>query len=902
MADPRWRRLRDLFDRAVELPADAQARLLREECGDDVELRAELESLIAGNEAADGVLPRIVGAAAQELAGEEGPRLPETVGPYRVLELLGHGGMGAVYRAERDDGAFRGSVAIKVLRAGPADPSLVTRFRTERQILADLRHPNIARLLDGGATDHGAPYLVMEYVEGERIDRYCDRRELGVAQRIELVRAVCSAVQAAHRALVVHRDLKPANILVTPDGTPKLLDFGIAKLLGPETHPHTVAVTGTLDRLLTPAYASPEQVLGQPITTSSDVYSLGVVLYELLAGVSPHPFGTMSGTEIERVVCRTEPDRPSAAVRRRIGSDEGSAAAAARSTTGDRLARRLTGDLDTILLAALRKEPERRYPSVEAFSEDLRRHLEGLPVVARRDTVAYRAGKFVRRHAAAVAATAAAFVVVLGFGVHSAIQADRAGRERDRAVAAEERARLEAERSSNVTSFLVDLFRVADPAESRGEEVTAREILDRGAARIRRELDGQPEVEAALLETIGEVYRNLGLFDAAREMLVASLELRRGAAPDAAREADLLVDLASIHLERAELDEAGRLADAALAASVAVHGRRHPATARALTALADRDTLLGRLESAIERHEEALAIRRELLGRSSPEAAASLMQLAELESIVGRDADADARFEEVLQVLRADGGEDHPDVLGALTSYIGVIQDRDPGRALELGAEALGLARRLYPEPHPDLAHVLAIHARSLRKVGRPGDAVDFARQAVECERAVRGDAHPFVGWARFQVGAALLAAGRRGEAEAELWRALEVYRAAFREPEGQTAGVLARLGRMAYEDGRTEEAEALLRESYDIYRRELPADHELVIELRAGAGLAAAALGRDDAAELLRGALPRLAENRGDDAPFVAEVRRALAELDAAAAVEAREGGDLTRVLVTAR
>ena len=874
MTGDRWQRLRELFNRAVELDPVARTELLDRECADDPELRREVESLIEHSEPAEAALPQLVGQALDGLPG--GGTCPATIGPYRVESRLGHGGMGAVYLASRSDQPFHRRVAVKLLRTGLADTELAARFRSERQILATLEHPNIARLIDGGATSDGTPYLVMEYVEGERLDDWCDARRVGIEARLELFRTVCAAVQAAHRRLVVHRDLKPANILVTAEGEPKLLDFGIAKLLAPEEHGHTVAVTRTLDRLLTPAYASPEQVRGEPVTTASDVYALGVLLYELLTGRAAHQFGSSTSTDIERVVCSVEPARPSMAVRRAADT----AAAAARGLSVERLARRLTGDLDTIVMTALRKEPERRYGSVEALANDLGRHLEGLPVSARPDTVVYRVGKFAARHRTALTVTAVAFLAVSGLAVNASIQARRAAAERDRARAAEERAQVEAATATSVSDFLVDLFRVADPAEARGREVTAREILDRGASRVRTELAGQPEVQASLLDTIGRVYRNLGLFEPAAEVLSEALDLRRHLADDPLAVAATLDSLAEIRYEQGDLDQAADLAETALATARRQADGRNLITARALAMLGELAVTQGRLSDGEASYREALSIRRQVAGDDSLPVAHSLVALGELAVDLDRPQEAEDDLREALRITRTRLGPDHPDVLATLSSLISVIQEERPDDAVALGEEALALAHRLYPEPHPTLCGVLADHSRSLRKALRYDEAATFAGEAVSCERAVRGDNHPFVAWALLQRGSSLTGAGRYAEAEADLRQALAIYRANFPEPEGQTAGVLARLGRLLMDSGRPAEAEPYLRESLAIYSRLFPAGHSLVVELDAGVGLSLAGQGRWSEAlpRLRRGLAAMVAAGHGDSR-VATEIRTVLAD-----------------------
>jgi len=354
------------------------------------------------------------------------------IGPYKTLRELGHGGMGTVYLAVRADEQYRKRVAIKVIKGGIDRDEVASRFRRERQILAGLDHPNIAKLLDGGTTEEGLPYLVMDYIEGDAITEYCARQAVSTAERLKLFRSVCSAVQYAHRNLVVHRDIKPGNILVTADGTPRLLDFGIAKLLNPDLSGESATLSG---QVMTPEYASPEQVSGGPITTATDVYSLGVVLYELLTGLRPYRLKSRERLEILRAIVDQEPERPSAAIDRlREGTGSppppGAATTAAPSSrnpegTAERLRRRLRGDLDNIIMMAMRKEPNRRYPSVEALSDDIQRHLEGHPVAARKGTVTYRAGKFVKRHAVGVMAVAAFTLLTIGFAGTMAVQSSR---------------------------------------------------------------------------------------------------------------------------------------------------------------------------------------------------------------------------------------------------------------------------------------------------------------------------------------------------------------------------------------------------------------------------------------------------------------------------------------------
>jgi serine/threonine protein kinase len=439
--DERYERAKKLFLDVCDLSATERAAVLDRECGDDAELRADVESLIIHH---DAPTAEIADADTGAPRDERTPR-PRHIGPYRVIRELNRGGMGVIYLAVREDDQFRRRVAIKVLKRGMDTGEILRRFELERQLLAALNHPNIARLYDGGQTDDGLPYFAMEYVEGQPIHDYCDTHRLRIAERLELFRAVCAAVHYAHQNLVVHRDLKPSNILVTGDGDPKLLDFGIAKLINPEMTLIAGDPTAPEFRIMTPEYASPEQVRGDPITTASDIYSLGVLLYELVTGHRPYRLRSRLREEIQHVICDVEPDKPSTAVSRveEIGPGDGTTPGPTTTITPetvsrvregrpDRLRRRLAGDIDNIVLLAMRKEPQRRYQSAEQFAEDIRRHLNGLPVVAQPDTLGYRCRKFIGRHRVGVGAAAAiAFLLVGGtFGTASGYWAELQQRQR----------------------------------------------------------------------------------------------------------------------------------------------------------------------------------------------------------------------------------------------------------------------------------------------------------------------------------------------------------------------------------------------------------------------------------------------------------------------------------------
>lgn len=535
-----WRRIEEVFVAALEHEAPARAIFLDKECGGDESLRAEVESLLASHEQAGGfievpavafvheLLPDELGGG--DMAAEASSLNGERVGNYAIKRELGIGGMGTVYLAHRADDQYKKLVAIKIVRRGMDTDDIVRRFRNERQILASLEHPNIARLLDGGTTGGGVPYIVMEYVEGVRITNYCDEHRLKTNERLQLFRTVCASVQHAHQNLVVHRDLKPSNILITPDGTPKLLDFGIAKLLSPELSADTSAHTLTGLRILTPDYASPEQVRGEALATTSDIYSLGVVLYELLTGHRPYHLINRQPHELARVIGEQEPTKPSAAaagIEILTRGDDAKpqttitpeAVSLARDTQPDKLHRLLSGDLDNIILMAMRKEPARRYSSVGQFSEDIRRHLDGLPVIARKDTFKYRSQKFIQRNKLGVAA-AALIALSLIVGMTLSIWQMR-------------KAHVEAAKTARVSSFMQNIFLLANqrfnsPGRNlKGSKMTAVDMLDEASKRIDTELADQPDVRAELHHTVGDTYLTFNRLDAAEQHFRLALALSR---------------------------------------------------------------------------------------------------------------------------------------------------------------------------------------------------------------------------------------------------------------------------------------------------------------------------------------------------------------------------------------
>jgi serine/threonine protein kinase/tetratricopeptide (TPR) repeat protein len=518
MTPERWQRINEMFHAALILDGgERRAFLVAQSAGDDA-LRAKVAALLASHEQADGFIQGdVFGDAAQLLVEDEAEAMiGQHVGLYKINREIGRGGMGTVYLATRDDDQFDQQVAIKVVRRGMDTDLVLARFRNERQILAGFDHPNIARLFDGGSTETGLPYFIMEYVEGQAIDAYCDSHRLSTAARLELFRTVCSAVQYAHQNLVIHRDIKPSNILVTAAGVAKLLDFGIAKLLHSEATQGT-ATTSIVQRLMTPEYASPEQVRGEHVTTVSDVYSLGVLLYELLSGHSPYHFKTLLPQDIAQVISDSEPEKPSTVINRveevTTGGQKGSkltpeSVSKTRDGRPEKLRRKLAGDLDNIVLMAMRKEPPRRYSSVEQFSEDIRRHLNGLPVVARKATLSYRGATFIRRNTVAVAAAAVISLILLVGIAATGWEARVARGERARAEAAGARA----ERRFNEVRKLAHsvLFDYNEAVQDLPGSMPVRERLVKDALEYLDSLAGEANDDPSLQRELATAYEKVG--------------------------------------------------------------------------------------------------------------------------------------------------------------------------------------------------------------------------------------------------------------------------------------------------------------------------------------------------------------------------------------------------------
>ncbi len=762
-AAERWARVKELFEAAVELDPNQRPSFLTNACGDDKGLRDEIESLLKSDEQTGGFIEQPAFSIPRDLFSDnlDDACAGRQFGAYQVIREIGRGGLGAVYLAARADDEYRKQVALKIIRRGLDTDDIIRRFRNERQILAQLDHPNIARLIDGGTTDDGLPYFVMEYVNGEPITAYCEAHALPTTERLTLFRKVCAAVTYAHQNLVIHRDLKPSNILVTPEGEPKLLDFGIAKLLGPDDELFTQTLPAL--RVMTPEYASPEQVKGDKIMTTSDVYSLGGLLYELLTGQRPYRLKTRTPEEIARAITEQEPERPSIA----LPPDS-------RFTSHN--SRLLRGDLDNIVLMAMRKEPARRYSSVGQFSEDIRRHLEGLPVIARKDTVAYRTSKFVNRHRIGVAAAALVLLSLLGGIVATLIQVRTAHRERAKAEA--------------ISGFLQKTLSASNPDRNSSAPRTAKDLLDEASRRLAtEELSDQPKVKAELQRIIGSSYFSLGEYVLAEQNLTAALE-----------------------------------------AQLRIYGEDDPETLKTLVLRASLSGgATGHYAEADKFYRAKLSLIRSEQRKgtiSSDYLITALSGYALLQRAQGDSKEAETLLREAA-VLRAQA---YPEVKNNPDEALLALTKTDQGKfeeATQTVRERIGALRQTGEET-PELSANLTGLGSFLIEKGEFAEAVQNLRAAETIYRKIYSAANMQLGDNLRLQAQALLGLQEYAEAETRINATLKIYRAGSSPQYVNYPTALMVQGMIYGQTGRTAEAEKLLREAVRIRSENSPETHFL--------------------------------------------------------------------------
>ncbi len=852
LSGDRWRQVNDVFGAALELPVEKREAFVAKQIGDDVELHRYVLDLLSCDSSIDATVEGIIGGAIETTfsrgrstaAAEEGAR----IGKYRVERMLGQGGMGTVYLARRNDELFDQKVAIKLGRQRLVDPLTKARLEAERQILAHLNNPNIAKLLDGGTTTDGVPYLVMEYVDGVRLDTYCDVNRLSVDERLTMFEKICAAVHYAHQNLVVHRDIKPSNILVQSDGTPKLLDFGIAKLIDEEGIA-AIGLTRDGASVMTPENAAPEQIFNDPISTATDTYALGLLLYRLLTGSPPFYLEDVSPAEFAKKVCYQTPKKPSDVVldrsyamqfaRARKSTNILDEIAYDRRTTAHSLAKSLRGDLDTIVLTALRKDPANRYESAQSMGTDIRLHKNSLPISVRPPSWRYHATKFVGRHSIGVAMSAVGVALLTAFTVALFFQNERIAAERDHAL--------------EVSQFLEDIFNAPDPANARGLDITAKEILASGAMRIRSELHDRPEVQSELMETIGRVYLNLGEYAPSIEMLERSLELREASMgadhPDVARGKN---ELAEALIRKAEYQRARALLEESLAVHRKAKGHSSKEVAENLYNLAELHLAMGELDSAQSFANESIDIYAPDSASYGIELAEAKNTLARILQIRGNLDETEALLRESIEIVESTAGSDHP-LMAYYLQNLGVLlrSKGDLDAAEKTLNQAIDATRRILGENHDLVATTLSIQGGIYHAKGNYDEAEFAYRNALEIDIETRGARHPYVGYDMTSLAILLHDKGSLAEAEQNLRTALDIYSEALDDNHQYVASALTELGAVLTSDGRQEEALPILDRALEIRRADYSDDNVLVGGTMSEYGRALLQAGRMDEARV---------------------------------------------------
>jgi serine/threonine protein kinase/tetratricopeptide (TPR) repeat protein len=839
MASGSYDRIKATLLEVLQAPAAQREARLDELCGGDAALRAEVASLLAHEDASLGVpvAPTVPGGAGTDVLPA-----PSTIGPYTISGVLGQGGMGTVYRAEQAH-PIRRTVALKLIRHGLDTARIVARFAAERQTLARMDHPYVAKVLDAGASADGRPYVVLELVDGIPLLPYCDAHRLPTEARLALFLRVCQGVQHAHQRGIIHRDLKPSNVLVrTVDGAPvpKIIDFGIAKAAG-DPHDVPLSMTQVGQVIGTPEYMSPEQagVLETGVDTRTDVYSLGVMLYEVLTGHRPYEFKTYAPVEIQRVLRDAVPVRPSTIVTRSVTGEGGVArvtpvrVAAARRTTADRLRRRLAGDLDNIVLRAMAREPAERYGSVEQLADDLRRHADGLPVRARPATWRYRLQKFVRRHRAGVATAAAVVLLLVAAAAALIVQASRIAEERDRA-------QREAATAKEVSEYVTGLFQGFNPwdRETHVELAAARRVLDRAADRVRRELDAQPALQASLLHTIGAAYRGLGDYGTATGLLESALAMRRRDLgerhPDVAA---TLNELGWVLWERDDFEPAQRHAAEALALRRELVEGDPLDVADSLNLLGHVRIDLGRWDSGEAPAREAVALYERVLGPDHGDLVDPLIYLTTVLIERGEFEAGAATAQRALAVATRAFGERHPWTLTALGNVAWVARMRgDYETAERIYGGILEVARKVAPG-HPRVAFVMLSLGRVLNDRARYGAAIPILRDGLAAYRARPAPTRRHEALTLRELAMSLHGSGRQDEAEPLYREAIAVFRRHWPNGHLDLVGALHRYGALLVDRGEHDRAESLLREAYGMGQRVVPAGDRYVAEVALALG-----------------------------------------------------------------
>jgi serine/threonine-protein kinase len=814
----RFEIIKSIFDELTDLNSDEKEKAINDRCGNDEDLKCELLSLLKSYENADDFLEPKLKEVNSKTKSARDNFIGKHIGHYLVEGEAGIGGMGIVYAGRRDDKEFEQKVAIKLLRQGLGSDYLLQRFQRERQTLANLQHPNIARLLDGGSTEDGFSYLVMEFIDGNPITDYCDSKELTIRERLELFRTVCSAVQYAHQSLVVHRDIKPANILVNKQGRPKLLDFGIAKLLDEDIGEAGNELTKAGIWHFTPEYASPEQMKSESITTTSDIYSLGVLLYQLLSGHHPYRITSSSPLAVSKIITEEKIVKPSDKFHRieEVTAADGNAKqltpeiiSKTRSEKPEKIFRNLRGDLDNIVLKAMHKDPFRRYASAEQFSEDIKRFLTGLPVMARKDTVQYRVSKFVQRHRVGVVLSGLILMLLISSIIIISWQANIASEERDNA-------RIESNKFERVNMFLQGMLSSVDPNEL-GRDVKVYDILEKAAEDIKTELKDQPEIEADISRTLGNTYVSLGEYDEAEPHLYKSLSINENLyGAESKQVAQSLHDIGLFYHWLGDYN----LADSLYSVSLIMYRKvlKEPVLPLAvdLNDYAILLTDLGDYDKSEKYLREALSISENISGGQSRDVASMMNNLALTLHYKNNLMEAEKYYLKSQKLFIELFGENHPEVGSTFNNLAFVYMDKDNyKKAEEYFYKSYEIKISLKGEDHPDVGLALNNLGAINFHIGDYETAKDYLHQAIKQHQKTLPEDHAWLALSHFWLGKVYLETNEFSDAEKNLRKSLSIREKVFPPEHNSISVTKGELGISLVKQSNYSEAEKYLVEGY---------------------------------------------------------------------------------------
>ncbi len=818
-----WKKIKQLFNQCIDMDSEQVDRYLSENTRGEDEIYHQVKQMLEIDSTQSSAITQSVSSTVQNYVSQQfSLQQGDHIGAYEIISKIGEGGMGTVFLAHRNDDSFTQHVAIKIIHSTSINTETLQRFQNERQILANLNHPNIARLLDGGATESGLPYLVMEYVEGLPIVEYCQSRQLNLIHRIKLFLQVCEAIKYAHQNLIVHRDIKPANILVSEEGQIKLLDFGIAKILQPENFTHAISETQSEIRMLTPENASPEQILGEAVTTRTDVYSLGNLLYQLLTEQKLFDFDKENRLTMERLICEQTPLKPSNNINSNFSllqHKPGTQKTIVKISL-DSLKKNLQGDLDIIILKALQKDPDRRYQSVEQLSDDIQRHLDNFPIQARGDSIYYRARKFFQRNTMLVSMASLFGVSLVIFIIVLLLQSKALEAQKLRAV-------FEAENAKIISDFMIDIFDSSDPNNNSGENLNASELLDNAKQKI-NQLQDKPGLQAAMLQAIGRVYMKLGKYDQALQLIERSVVLTDNAndltpqqlAESYSIRADLQFELGNydqteaFYLQALEILQSQEEKD------------EDEITSNQLGLVA--------VLTELQRNEEALPIQQKILqrqlhkyGPDSREVGEAYTFMGNVLRRLGRYQEAESALLKALSNKRISYGTMHLETahtLNQLARTQTFLKKYD--EALAFAREGLTIRQKIHQSDNPEIAASLGNISHILTAAKRFDEAIDYRQASLKVLIKLFGDTHPYIAGTYGSLGSLLSEKGDYVAAKEAFTHSIEQFRNIYKEPNIKLATSLAGLGKLYLEQNQPQQAMPLLQESYDIRSQKLDPDN----------------------------------------------------------------------------